>query len=60
MASKGSVALNGISLTVNEVEGNCFGVNIIPHTWTETNIGTLTPGDTMNFEWTCWQDTSRA
>ncbi|MCB9988894.1 MAG: riboflavin synthase [Rhodospirillales bacterium] len=49
-APKGSVALNGVSLTVNEVEGNTFGVNIIPHTWTVTNLGYLKPGDKMNVE----------
>ncbi len=50
VASKGSVALDGISLTVNEVEGNVFGVNIIPHTWIYTTIGERKPGDQMNFE----------
>ncbi|MCK5284246.1 MAG: riboflavin synthase, partial [Alphaproteobacteria bacterium] len=38
IASKGSVALDGISLTVNEVEENIFGVNIIPHTWEKTTL----------------------
>ncbi len=50
IASKGSVALNGISLTVNEVEGDVFGINIIPHTWTHTNIGQAKPGDKLNME----------
>lgn len=50
IASKGSVALNGISLTVNEVEGNRFGVCIIPHTWEVTNASRWKPGDTVNFE----------
>ncbi len=49
-ASKGSVALNGVSLTINEVEGNVFGVNIIPHTWAVTNLGYLQPGDKINLE----------
>lgn len=50
VASKGSVALDGISLTVNEVSGRRFGVNIIPYTLAHTNLGTLQPGDEMNFE----------
>ena len=50
VAQKGSVALNGISLTVNAVDGDVFGINIIPHTWTETNIGAKQPGDYMNME----------
>ena len=40
IAPKGSVALDGISLTVNEVDGCRFGVNIIPHTLTHTTLGT--------------------
>ncbi len=50
LAPKGSVALDGISLTVNEVNGNVFGVNIIPHTWMNTTFGEKKPGDRMNFE----------
>ena len=50
IAPKGSVALNGISLTVNEVEGPVFGVCIIPHTWQVTTIGRLRPGDKINLE----------
>jgi len=50
LAPKGSVALAGISLTVNEVEGNRFGVNIIPHTWEVTNISRWKPGDKVNLE----------
>lgn len=50
IASKGSVALNGVSLTVNEVEGALFGVNIIPHTLTHTTWGDLKPGDLLNLE----------
>jgi len=50
IASKGSVALNGVSLTVNEVEPGRFGVNIIPHTAEKTTFGTLTAGDAVNLE----------
>lgn len=50
IAPKGSVALDGVSLTVNEVEGAQFGVNIIPHTWTVTTLGHLAPGDRVNLE----------
>lgn len=50
VAQKGSVALDGVSLTVNEVEGEEFGVNIIPHTAAHTTFGILQPGDPVNFE----------
>ena len=50
VASKGSIALDGISLTVNEVKENCFGINIIPHTLTHTSLGTKKPGDRVNLE----------
>lgn len=50
VASKGSVALDGVSLTVNEVDGATFGVNIIPHTLQRTTFGTLGTGDRVNFE----------
>lgn len=50
LAPKGSIALDGISLTVNEVEGATFGVNIIPHTQTATTMGNKKVGDTLNFE----------
>ncbi len=50
IASKGSAVLEGVSLTVNEVEGSRFGVNIIPHTQSETTLGTLAVGDEVNFE----------
>jgi riboflavin synthase len=50
VAAKGSVALDGVSLTVNEVQGNRFGVNIIPHTLTQTTFGTAQIGDRLNFE----------
>jgi riboflavin synthase len=50
IAPKGSVTLDGVSLTVNEVQGNRFGINIIPHTLAETTFGTAQPGDKVNFE----------
>jgi riboflavin synthase len=50
IASKGSVALNGTSLTVNEVNGCDFGVNIIPHTKAMTTWGTAAVGDKVNLE----------
>lgn len=50
IAPKGSVALDGVSLTVNEVEGRRFGVNIIPHTAAHTTFGALAPADRVNFE----------
>lgn len=50
IASKGSVALNGISLTVNEVDGNVFGVCIIPHTRDVTNISSWGPETKINLE----------
>jgi riboflavin synthase len=50
VAPKGSVALNGVSLTVNEAGAQDFGVNIIAHTLTHTNFGGLRPGDAVNVE----------
>jgi riboflavin synthase len=50
IASKGSIAIDGVSLTVNEVEDDVFGVNIIPHTWTETTLGRLASGARVNIE----------
>lgn len=50
VAPKGSVALDGVSLTVNEVDGARFGVNIIPHTQVATTFGDLKPGDAVNME----------
>lgn len=50
IAPKGSVALSGTSLTVNEAEGRTFGVNLIPHTLTQTTWGRKTPGDLVNLE----------
>jgi riboflavin synthase len=50
IAPKGAVALDGVSLTVNEVEGRRFGVNIIPHTQANTTFGAAQPGDPVNLE----------
>lgn len=50
IAPKGSVALDGVSLTVNEVEGERFGVNIIPYTLAHTTLGEARPGQRLNFE----------
>lgn len=50
IAEKGSVALNGTSLTVNEVSGRDFGVNFIPHTQTATTWGGVAVGDRVNLE----------
>ncbi len=50
IAPKGSIALDGTSLTVNEVSGTRFGVNVIPHTLTVTAWGAKTPGDLINLE----------
>jgi riboflavin synthase len=50
IARKGSVAVDGVSLTVNEVEGSEFGVNIIPHTQEVTTLGRLVVGVRVNLE----------
>jgi riboflavin synthase len=50
IASKGSIAVDGISLTVNEVDGNRFGVNIISHTQAVTTLGTAKVGQRVNLE----------
>ncbi len=50
IASKGSVAIDGISLTVNEVAASRFGVNIIPYTLVHTSLGEALPGQRMNLE----------
>lgn len=50
IAPKGSVALNGTSLTVNEVDGRRFGVNFIPHTKKATTWGRVAVGDKVNVE----------
>ena len=50
IAPKGSVALNGTSLTVNEVDGSTFGINFIPHTKEVTTWGDVAVGDRVNLE----------
>jgi riboflavin synthase len=50
IAQKGSVALDGVSLTVNKVEGDTFSVLIIPHTLKVTTLGTARPGTRLNLE----------
>ena len=50
VAAKGSVCLDGVSLTVNEVDNDSFGVNIIPHTLTVTTFGRLAASDAVNME----------
>lgn len=50
IAPKGSVAVDGVSLTVNEVDGAVFGVNIIPHTHDSTTFARLAIGDAVNLE----------
>ena len=50
IAQKGSITVDGVSLTVNEVEGQTFGVNLIPHTWDATTLGSLKVGDKVNLE----------
>lgn len=50
IARKGSITIDGISLTVNDVEARHFGVNIIPHTLSQTTLGDLQPGDAVNLE----------
>ncbi|MDP3658460.1 riboflavin synthase [Phenylobacterium sp.] len=50
IASKGSIAVEGVSLTVNEVEDDVFGVNLIPHTWEVTTLDALAPGVRVNLE----------
>ncbi len=50
VARKGSITIDGVSLTVNEVRGSEFGVNLIPHTLEVTTLGTLAPGQAVNLE----------
>jgi len=50
VVKKGSVAINGVSLTVNQVDGCAFEVNLIPHTLANTNLGDLASGDRVNIE----------
>ena len=50
VAKKGSLTIDGVSLTVNDVDGPRFSVNLIPHTLEVTTLGTLQPGDAVNIE----------
>ncbi|WP_133718282.1 riboflavin synthase [Methylocaldum gracile] len=50
IAEKGSICVDGISLTVNEVNGNRFGINIVPHTLAETTLGETGVGQRVNLE----------
>jgi riboflavin synthase len=50
LVSKGSVAVDGISLTIASIEGGIFGVAVIPHTWSHTNLCKRRPGDVVNLE----------
>ncbi|MBV8939239.1 MAG: riboflavin synthase [Alphaproteobacteria bacterium] len=50
IAEKGSVTLDGVSLTVNGVEGARFNLTVIPHTWRATTLGLRQPGDMLNME----------
>ena len=50
VAAKGSVALDGVSLTVNKVWGADFSINVIEHTWSVTTLGSLRQGQQVNME----------
>lgn len=50
VVEKGSVTVDGVSLTVNQVWDDRFALNIIPHTWRETTLSLLRPGDVVNIE----------
>jgi len=50
VAKKGSIAINGISLTINSISNNCIILNIIPYTWDKTNLNKLKIGDRINLE----------
>ena len=50
IAAKGSITVDGVSLTVNAVQGQVFSLNIIPHTWDVTTLGRLKMGDPVNLE----------
>lgn len=50
IAAKGSITVDGVSLTVNTVEGRSLGLNIIPHTWDHTTLGGLQVGNSVNLE----------
>ena len=50
VAKKGSIAINGISLTINSISNNCIILNIITYTWDKTNLNKLKIGDRINLE----------
>ncbi|HCA68183.1 MAG TPA: riboflavin synthase, partial [Gammaproteobacteria bacterium] len=50
IARKGSITINGVSLTVNSIDTNVFDVNIVPHTLTATTLGLLNIGNQVNLE----------
>ena len=50
IAKKGSICVDGVSLTVNEVDGDCFDLNIVPHTFEQTTMAELEPGRKVNLE----------
>jgi riboflavin synthase len=50
VAEKGSVALDGVSLTVNGVDRRRFSINLIPHTWANTTFRNRRPGEVLNME----------
>jgi riboflavin synthase len=50
IARKGSITVNGVSLTTNSVRGACFSINLIPHTLAATTLGRLQPGSRVNLE----------
>lgn len=50
VARKGSVCINGVSLTVNDIENDVFGINIVPHTLSATTLGELVVGSEVNLE----------
>lgn len=50
VAVKGSIAIDGVSLTINTVDADGFGVNLIPHTLAHTTLGSLSPGARVNIE----------
>lgn len=50
IAPKGSITVDGVSLTVNSVDDDLFSVNLIPHTWEVTTLGGLVPGSRVNLE----------
>jgi riboflavin synthase len=50
LAAKGSIAVNGVSLTVNKVQGSEFSINLIPHTLENTMLNTLKAGTNVNLE----------